>query len=235
MADVGYVQLRRGILEHLQVGRLTSDEFAAFTVILLKADYRTGVWPGTSKTLARLLGWCERKGRSVLGELGAKGYLCITRVRRHRSEVTINRYFGQNSAAPGCRHSADGGTGMPSLSRIAAPRCRQEQEVILRKPPQEGAPQDPRHAGGNFPGEDSNLKPDGCEPTVPIVGYARSSRLQSAKKGASHVRRRSRSEFGEVEMQRSLEALAYFEAVDEYRARGSIGVCPRPPASMLGN
>ena len=151
MADVGYVQLRRGILEHLQVGRLTSDEFAAFTVILLKADYRTGVWPGTSKTLARLLGWCERKGRSVLGELGAKGYLCITRVRRHRSEVTINRYFGQNSAAPGCRHSADGGTGMPSLSRIAAPGCREEQEVILRKPPQEGAPQDPRHAGGKIP------------------------------------------------------------------------------------
>jgi hypothetical protein len=56
MANVGYVQLRRGILEHLQDGRMTSDEFAAFTVMLLKADHKTGVWRGAGKALARLLG-----------------------------------------------------------------------------------------------------------------------------------------------------------------------------------
>src|SRR5579862_814851 len=194
MADVGWVQLRRGILEHLASGRMTSDEFAAFTVILLKADHRNGVWRGTGKSLARLLGWCERKGRTVLAALAAKGYLSIARARNQhsRSVVTVARYFGERSAAPGCRASVERGMRMPRNALCAAPGCRQEQEVIQeRKPHQEGAPPNSRREGEIFQGiPESKPNP------------------QFAKRGEAHARRKHRSESEGVELQRSVEALA---------------------------
>jgi hypothetical protein len=38
----GHVQLRRGILDHLYEGRLTGNEFLAFTILLILADKKTG-------------------------------------------------------------------------------------------------------------------------------------------------------------------------------------------------
>jgi hypothetical protein len=130
MANAGYVQLRRGILEHLEDGRMTSDEFAAFTVVVLKADHKTGVWRGTGKALARLLQWCERKGRLVLVSLAAKGYLSIARARGHRPLDRLGdplfRARKPGARMPrltGTRHGDAGirpdlGTGVPTGTRI---------------------------------------------------------------------------------------------------------------------
>ena len=125
MANVGYVQLRRGILEHLQDGRMTSDEFAAFTVVLLKADHKTGVWRGAGKALARLLGWCERKGRLVLASLAAKGYLSIalgSRLIQAAGLVSVVRYFSPGRRGTGIgRGLPDRGTGMPHWAEVRHP------------------------------------------------------------------------------------------------------------------
>jgi hypothetical protein len=76
----GFVQLRRGILEHLTDGRITSDEFAAYTVLILNANRHTGNWRGSGATLARIVHWEARKACRVLASLAKKGYIAIKRV-----------------------------------------------------------------------------------------------------------------------------------------------------------
>jgi hypothetical protein len=39
----GFVKVRRGIVEHLHNGQMNLNEFACYCVLLLKADYKTGV------------------------------------------------------------------------------------------------------------------------------------------------------------------------------------------------
>ena len=78
--ETGYVQLRRGILEHLTAGRITSDEFAAYAVLILNANRHTGTWRGSGAAIARIVHWEARKACRVLASLARKGYIAIKRV-----------------------------------------------------------------------------------------------------------------------------------------------------------
>src|SRR6202035_2681311 len=59
----GFLMLRRGILEHLEDGRLTSGQFLALIVIMLKANIRTGVWFGSGRAIACILARSERTAK----------------------------------------------------------------------------------------------------------------------------------------------------------------------------
>jgi hypothetical protein len=101
-----FVQKRRGILDHLQEGRLTLLEYAAHDVMLLKADKATGVWFGSAKALACTCGagdLTDRQARHVLESLESKSYIRRFPTRRshanypiliHRYEVTFGAYTG---------------------------------------------------------------------------------------------------------------------------------------------
>lgn len=71
----GFVPIRRGILEHIQDGRLTPLEFTAHYLITSQADTRTGKWIGSAKCLASALCITERMARKVLENLSRGGYI----------------------------------------------------------------------------------------------------------------------------------------------------------------
>ena len=71
----GFVPIRRGILEHIQDGRLTPLEFTAHYLITSQADTRTGKWVGSAKCIASALCITERMARRVLENLSRGDYI----------------------------------------------------------------------------------------------------------------------------------------------------------------
>jgi hypothetical protein len=128
----GFVQLRRGLLEHVESGRMTSDEFAAFVYITAKADHRTGVWKGSGRELGAALGWCPRQGQNVLASLKSKTYVKVFRTRfAHGSSfsVAVPKYHTH----PGASRSVSGAPRCVSVADQAHPGAPLLQEVNLQE------------------------------------------------------------------------------------------------------
>ena len=96
--SAGYIQKRRGILDHLRDGRLTLLELGAHDVIILLADKATGMWVGSAKALSANCGAgdiTDRQARHLLESLEIKGY--IRRFPKRRSHanypILVNRYL----------------------------------------------------------------------------------------------------------------------------------------------
>lgn len=88
----GYHRTRRGIVEHLQDGRLTLLEAGAFELIRLVADYKTGIWWGSAKALEGKCGAGDidtRKARRILESLERKGYIRRFATERGRGNYPI--------------------------------------------------------------------------------------------------------------------------------------------------
>lgn len=78
----GFIKLRRGIIEHLQSGRMTADEFCVFSLLLPLADFRSGTWQGSGVALSTYLSaWSLRKCQRVLKSLAGKGYITLRSMR----------------------------------------------------------------------------------------------------------------------------------------------------------
>ena len=78
MNGSGYVPKRRGVLDHLQEGRLTLLEYAAYDAMILLAEKSSGIWWGSAKALAAICGagdLTERQARHLLESLENKGYI----------------------------------------------------------------------------------------------------------------------------------------------------------------
>ena len=116
----GFVRLRRGILEHLRDRRLRPVEFAAFLTILLVADFRTGRWQGSARSLARLMGISSRYARTLLGRLEGMGYVMRGSTQPPGTyAIGIKKYFA------GCVSSAHSSSeGAAPQFRGAAPQFR---------------------------------------------------------------------------------------------------------------
>ncbi len=71
----GFLQLRRGIFEHIRDGRMSHMDALSFIYIVAQADTRTGVWNGSAAALAGEMGMSPRTARDVLERLSARGYL----------------------------------------------------------------------------------------------------------------------------------------------------------------
>lgn len=139
MSALGFIQLRRGILEHIESGRLSSDEFSAYAIIILKADHRTGVWSGSGRSMARSLHWSIRKSQTILLSLESKSYILINRPSQFsNAEITVSKYFpGVSSLAQECIQSSaeciqNGVVGVSITSRGVSSLAGkiQEEEVI---------------------------------------------------------------------------------------------------------
>jgi hypothetical protein len=71
----GFLQLRRGLWEHVRDGRLSITGGLAFIYICSQADTRTGVWKGCAKSLSGELGIPERTARDVLEKMEYGDYI----------------------------------------------------------------------------------------------------------------------------------------------------------------
>ena len=43
MTDIGHIKLRRGLLDHIETGKMKPDMLSVYTYLLLTADYTCGV------------------------------------------------------------------------------------------------------------------------------------------------------------------------------------------------
>lgn len=71
----GFLPLRRGLWEHVRDGRMSMTAALTFIYICSQADTRTGIWKGSSKSLAGELGMKERTARDVLEKMEHGGYI----------------------------------------------------------------------------------------------------------------------------------------------------------------
>lgn len=106
MNGVGFVAKRRGVLDHLQDGRLTLCEYGAYDAVILLADKASGIWTGSARALAAICGAgdiSERKARHILESLERKGYVKrFPTPRSHRNyPVLVNRYKVSTGAQSG--------------------------------------------------------------------------------------------------------------------------------------
>jgi hypothetical protein len=91
--SAGFVKLRRGIVEHLPE-RMTFEEYGIYTLIILKADHRTGVWRGCALALSKRAGKSERWCRYRLASLRKKGYILATPSNgRGQYVMKVVKYF----------------------------------------------------------------------------------------------------------------------------------------------
>jgi hypothetical protein len=70
--ESGFLQLRRGVFDHIRDGRLTQTEALCFIYMLTQADTRSGVWNGSAGALAGELVIPPRTARNVLESLDGR-------------------------------------------------------------------------------------------------------------------------------------------------------------------
>jgi hypothetical protein len=92
-----FVQIRPGLLEHLQTGRLTPREFTLMVSLIILADAATGVYRACSVSLAKKCGkgFNERGLQVLLHDLAEKGYIRRDRpnaAQRGNYPILIDKY-----------------------------------------------------------------------------------------------------------------------------------------------
>jgi hypothetical protein len=112
----GFLQLRRGIWEHIRDGRMSITEGLAFVYICSQADTRTGVWKGCAKAISSDLGLPERTARDVLEKMEHGDYirrfavpgrhLCYP-ILVHKFEITQGEHDGEQLNALDSRSPAE--------------------------------------------------------------------------------------------------------------------------------
>lgn len=99
----GYVQLRRGLSQHVRDGRLTFFEASLYAFILMDADPSSGLCHGSAGLYAAIYGLSSRTCRDALEKLESKGYLRrFSRQGRHGSyPILINKFKCSDGAMKG--------------------------------------------------------------------------------------------------------------------------------------
>ena len=92
--EAGFIQLRRGIFEHVRDGRLTPLTFLVYIYIISQADTRDGRWKGSAGCLARELGISRRAAKYALEALQKRHYLvCFATARSRLAYVIVVHQF----------------------------------------------------------------------------------------------------------------------------------------------
>lgn len=104
----GYVQLRRGLFEHVSRGKITALECFIYLAIISNADPSNGTWLGSAGLLAALFSLSERTCRDILEKLEKKGYLKRFPVPgKHGSyPILVHKFECSQGAAKGQRLNA---------------------------------------------------------------------------------------------------------------------------------
>lgn len=107
----GFIKIRRGLLKHLELGRLTAHDLGLYLAILLQANYRTGLWVGSAAKLFAIFpkeNTLRRTQRS-LERIEQIGFIKRFRVpgRRHNYPVLINKFECTKGVLTGYRLNAE--------------------------------------------------------------------------------------------------------------------------------
>lgn len=150
----GFLQLRRGLWEHVRDGRMSITEGLAFVYICSQADTRTGIWKGCAKSLSGEIGIPERTARDVLEKMEHGDYIrrfavpgrhsCYP-ILVHKFEITQGEHDGEQlnaleSASPAelsyfsGEHSAEQ-NGEHGVEHGAAQRRNENREKRSKKNP----------------------------------------------------------------------------------------------------
>lgn len=99
----GYVQLRRGLFDHIREGKITFMEASIYIAILVDANPSTGVCYGSAGLYSAVFGLPPRTVRDALEKLERKAYLKrFTVVGKHGSyPILINKFLCTDGAAKG--------------------------------------------------------------------------------------------------------------------------------------
>lgn len=91
---IGFVKLRRGILDHVRDGRMSLDEFSVYVLIILKANHHNGSWNGCALALSKEAQKSERWCQRVMASLRKKGYIVGSpSVGRGQYSIKVVKYF----------------------------------------------------------------------------------------------------------------------------------------------
>jgi hypothetical protein len=110
----GFVQLRRGILEHIERGDMSFGMFSIYRIMLLQANHAKGVWWRSAPKLW-FLGPRDRSVRAIqndLRKLEESGYLKSGHVKGRRGNfpVLVNRFYCADGPQKGKHLNADRST-----------------------------------------------------------------------------------------------------------------------------
>jgi 5-methylcytosine-specific restriction endonuclease McrA len=128
----GFVKLRRDIREHVTQGRLSLEEYAVFTFVVMNARHQNGRWRGCALTLSKQIRKSERWCQRMLASLRTKGYVTGTPSRgRGQYWMTVEKYFEKASVvSPSGKEGVCGVTLSPKKASVVTPL----QEVKQEKP-----------------------------------------------------------------------------------------------------
>src|ERR1700761_3029213 len=106
----GFVQLRRGLFEHVMNGQMSSTECFLYTVILANADPCSGIWKGSAGVLAALFSVPNRTCRKALERLEEAGYIKRFPIpgSTHSYPILVHLFECSDGAAKGMRLNAMG-------------------------------------------------------------------------------------------------------------------------------
>lgn len=104
----GYVQLRRGLFEHVQDGSMTYGEAFLYMAILANADPATGVWISSAGMLSSYYGIPHRTCRDWLTKLENKHYLRRFMVQGKHTQypILVHKFQCTEGAMKGKRLNA---------------------------------------------------------------------------------------------------------------------------------
>jgi hypothetical protein len=108
----GFAKIRAGIEEHFIAGKLGAFEVGVYLVIHLQADFRTGIWIGSTPRILATVprGASRRKVQHALERLSKIGFIRAFRTQGARGNyhVLIDKYEPQSGALKGKRLNAWG-------------------------------------------------------------------------------------------------------------------------------
>jgi hypothetical protein len=104
----GFVQLRRGLQEHVTNGSMSVGQLGIYCLLLMNADPSTGIWRGSAGLLAAVSGESPRTCRDAFERLEGAGYIKRFAVQgKHGSyPILVHRFDCSDGAMKGSRLNA---------------------------------------------------------------------------------------------------------------------------------
>lgn len=141
----GYVQLRRGLFEHVQNGEMSIGECFLYTAILANADPATGIWISSAGMLSSFYSIPGRTCKDWLAKLEEKRYLRRFRVQGkhgqypifvHKFQCTegalkgmrLNAWKSESCASPKYEPCPDACTESAPAGALTVPQSTREEE-----------------------------------------------------------------------------------------------------------
>lgn len=99
----GFIQLRRGLDQHVREGRISFFEASLYVFVLLNTNPSTGLCHGSAGLFSAIYGLSSRTCRDALEKLESKGYLkrFPTRGKHGSYPILVNKFLCSHGAMKG--------------------------------------------------------------------------------------------------------------------------------------